>query len=76
MWDEECQKAFDQLKEYLLNPLVLGAPIKGRPLILYTAAIDASLGALLVQINEDGKEQPLYYLSRMLVGPEHRYSPM
>ena len=38
--------------------------------------MDASLEALLIQINEEGKEQPLYYLNRMLVGLEHRYSPM
>ncbi|XP_020704675.1 uncharacterized protein LOC110115702 [Dendrobium catenatum] len=46
-WDEECQEAFDSIKKYLLNPLILVAPIPGKPLILYTAALEESLGALL-----------------------------
>lgn len=75
-WDEQRQNAFDKIKEYPQKTPVLGAPVKGKPLILYIAAQDASLGALLAQINEEGKEQPLYYLSRMLVGPEHRDSPI
>ncbi len=75
-WDKACQNAFDSKKEYLLNPPVLSAPIKGKPLILYIAALDGSLGALLAQHNEEGKEGALYYISRMLVGAEHNYSPI
>ncbi|KAA0032347.1 uncharacterized protein E5676_scaffold340G00090 [Cucumis melo var. makuwa] len=37
VWDEACQNAFDSIKKYLLNPLVLGAPVPGKPLILYIA---------------------------------------
>ena len=33
-WDEECQIAFDKIKEYLTNALVLVPPVSGRPLIL------------------------------------------
>ena len=66
----------DSIKEYLLNPPVLMAPIKGKPLILYIAALDHSLGALLAQNNDQGKENALYYLSRTLVGAEHNYTPI
>ena len=45
-WDQSCQKAFDIIKKYLTNPSVLGAPILGKPLILYIAAQENSLGAL------------------------------
>ena len=45
IWDEECQNALNKIKEYLLNLPVLGAPIKGKPLILYIVAMAASLGA-------------------------------
>jgi hypothetical protein len=38
--------------------------------------LDESLGALLAQENENGKENALYYLSRVLVGAEHAYSPI
>ncbi|KAI0512212.1 hypothetical protein KFK09_012850 [Dendrobium nobile] len=75
-WDEECQEAFDSIKRYLLSPPILAAPIPGKPLILYTAALEESLGALLAQHNEEGKENALYYISRRLIGAEIRYSPI
>jgi Reverse transcriptase (RNA-dependent DNA polymerase)/RNase H-like domain found in reverse transcriptase len=53
-WDGECQRAFEEIKAYLLNPPVLAAPIPGKELILYTTALDGSLGALLAQENQDG----------------------
>jgi RNase H-like domain found in reverse transcriptase/Reverse transcriptase-like len=75
-WDGECQRAFEKIKAYLLNPPVLAAPIPGKELILYTTALDGSLGALLAQENQDGNQNALYYLSRMMVGAEHGYSPI
>ena len=75
-WDESCRKAFKKIQEYLSNPPVLGAPIPDKPLILYIAAQEQSLGALRVQKNEEGNEAALYYLSRTLVGAELKYSPI
>ncbi|XP_020080912.1 uncharacterized protein LOC109704570 [Ananas comosus] len=69
-WDDSCQKP------YLLNPPVLAAPIRGRPLILYIAATPSSLGAMLAQVNEEGKEVACYYLSRVMIGAENNYSPV
>ena len=48
----------------------------GRPLILYISALEQSLGVLLAQKNDEGKENALYYLSRMLNGAELNYSPI
>ncbi|GKU96286.1 hypothetical protein SLEP1_g9534 [Rubroshorea leprosula] len=76
VWDEACQNAFESIKEYLLHPPILVAPILGRPLILYIAAQEYSLGALLAQVNEEGKENALYCMSRTLVGAEVSYSPI
>ncbi|KAK3034462.1 hypothetical protein RJ639_033318 [Escallonia herrerae] len=45
-------------------------------MIMYTAAMDTSLGALLAQHNDQRKENALYYLSRTLVGAELRYMTM
>ena len=52
------------------------APIQGRPLILYTAALERSLGAMLAQCNDEGKENALYCISRTMVGAEVNYSSM
>jgi len=75
-WDKSCRVAFKKIKKYLSNPLVLGPLILGKPLILYIAAQEKSLGALCVQKNKEGKEIAIYYLSRTLVGAELKYSPI
>ncbi|KAL0345464.1 UNVERIFIED_CONTAM: Transposon Tf2-12 polyprotein [Sesamum radiatum] len=69
-WDEGCQNAFESIKRHLLNPPVLGAPTLGKPLILYIAAQERSIGALMAQENEEGKEKALYYLSKTLTENE------
>ncbi|XXG59332.1 hypothetical protein AAC387_Pa04g1436 [Persea americana] len=76
VWDAECEAAFQDIKSYLTKPPVLAVPTTEKPFILYTRALDYSLGALLAQENDGGKEAALYYLSLMLVGAEHRYSPV
>ena len=63
VWDQACQNAFKEIKQYLLRPPILMAPITGKSLILYVVALEHSLGALLAQNNEEGKENALYYLS-------------
>ena len=75
-WDQARDNALKSIKAYLLNSPVLGAPILGKPLILYVATQERSLGALLAQENEDGKERALYYLSRSLTTIELKYSPI
>lgn len=74
IWDEDCQKASDAIKRYLLNPPVLRPPVPGRPLILYIAVTSYSLGVVLAQQDDFGrKEYAVYYLSRTLVGAEVSY---
>ena len=50
------------------------APIPGKPFLLYIYAIDTTLGALLAQNDEKGREWAIYYISRTLVGYELNYS--
>ncbi|KAM1524577.1 hypothetical protein ACFX10_009163 [Malus domestica] len=56
VWDKACNNAFESIKKYLSSPPVLGAPVPGKPLILYIAAQESSVGALLAQENESQKE--------------------
>ncbi|XP_070028784.1 uncharacterized protein [Nicotiana sylvestris] len=53
---------------------VLAALIPEKPLILYISAHERSIGALLAQGNNEGKENALYYLSRMRTPNELKYS--
>ncbi|XXG53595.1 hypothetical protein AAC387_Pa03g1672 [Persea americana] len=75
-WSPECEATFRRLKEYLMKPLVLMVPVLEKDLILYTRALDHSLGALLAQKNDDGQEVALYYLSRVMIRAEHNYPLM
>jgi len=47
VWDEACQKAFEDIKKYLLKPLVLIAPVSRKLFLLYVRIKDYSLGTLL-----------------------------
>ena len=49
-------------------------PKRGKPLKLYISASEKSIGSLLAQNNEGGKEQAIYYLSRILTKVETRYT--
>ncbi|XP_070677980.1 uncharacterized protein [Malus domestica] len=75
-WGPPHQEAFDGIKAYLTSPPVLVPPQRGKPLKLYISASDKSIGSLLAQNNEGGKEQAVYYLSRILTEVETRYSPV
>ncbi|CAN6712866.1 unnamed protein product [Malus baccata var. baccata] len=73
-WGPTHQQAFDSIKAYLTSPPVLVPPQRGKPLKLYIFASEKSIGSLLAQNNEGGKEQAVYYLSRILTEVETRYS--
>ncbi|XP_019198930.1 PREDICTED: uncharacterized protein LOC109192688 [Ipomoea nil] len=75
IWDEACKNAFESIKSYLMKPHVRIAPVHGRPLILYISTQDSFVGALLAQENDKGKENALYYLSKMMTPNELKYSP-
>ena len=76
VWDQQCQETFDEIKRYLTFPPLLVAPVAGKPFLLYVRSMDHSLGVLLAQHNDEGYEQAIYYLSRTLLGAEHRYRPV
>ncbi|XP_020249430.1 uncharacterized protein LOC109826820 [Asparagus officinalis] len=76
VWDGDCQKTFKEIKQYLTQPTILVASVIGKQFLLYVRAMEHSLGALLAQNNDEGQEQATYYLSRTMIGAEHRYNPV
>lgn len=64
-WTEECQKAFETLKNRLITPPILQYPDFDKPFILTTDASDFALGAILSQ-GEIGNDRPITYASRSL----------
>ncbi|RDY01049.1 Retrovirus-related Pol polyprotein, partial [Mucuna pruriens] len=76
-WDTECQEAFDKIKRYLENPLVLVLATLGRPLILYLTVLEEYMGCMLGKQEATGKkEQAIYYLSKKFTDCERRYSAL
>ncbi|XP_070039191.1 uncharacterized protein [Nicotiana tomentosiformis] len=56
-WTEECQRAFDKIKEYLSKPPVLVPQKSGRPLLLYLPVLDGDFGCILGQHDETGRKE-------------------
>ncbi|GMH25257.1 hypothetical protein Nepgr_027100 [Nepenthes gracilis] len=71
-WTADCQTAFDELKQYLASPPLLTSPKDEEELYLYLAVSEASLSSVLVR-QESDIQQPVYYVSKTLTGPETRY---
>ena len=74
-WTNECQKAFEDLKKYLLSPLLLSPSKLGEKLYLYLAILQAVVSAALVR-EEDGYQRPVYFISQAFRGAEERYPQM
>ena len=73
VWNDDCQLTFENIKEYLLSPSVLVPPMLGRPLLLYLSVSDMALGCMLAPLDDSGKEQTIYYLSKRTLKYEKRY---
>ena len=75
-WNDKCQQAFDGLKSYLSFSPILKPLIPEKSLILYVPIIDDSVGAVLAQHDEEGKERATYYLSKLFNDTEKKYTIM
>ena len=67
-WTDRCQDSFEQLKEMLVEALVLTQSTPGKEYTLYSDASRTSLGCVLMQ---DGKV--VAYASRLLKPHEKNY---
>ena len=47
VWNEQCQEAFEKIKNYLIKPPILVPPVAEKPLLLYLITMDIVMGALL-----------------------------
>lgn len=70
------QRCIQRYQEVLNQSACASYPNAKQTIILYTRALDHSLGALLAQNSDKGKEAAFCYLSRMLFGAEHKYRPV
>ncbi|WKA10554.1 hypothetical protein VitviT2T_028119 [Vitis vinifera] len=74
IWDERCQKSFDdQLKQFLTTAPIVRAPNWQLPFEVMCDASDFAIGAVLGQ-REDGKPYVIYYASKTLNETQRNYT--
>ncbi|GJY88321.1 reverse transcriptase domain-containing protein [Tanacetum coccineum] len=74
-WTAEAEMAFKRMKQLIAELPMLTAPKEKEELIMYLAAVKETISAVLMT-ERDGKQVPIYFVSRALQGPEINYSPM
>jgi hypothetical protein len=78
-WGPEQQQAFDDLKKYLEDAAVMTKPSPKAELLLYIAATDTAVSAVLVEERKEAdalRQFPIYYVSEVLSGSKLLYSEM
>ncbi|KAL6340602.1 hypothetical protein AAG906_010510 [Vitis piasezkii] len=65
VWDEKCQRSFEELKQFLTTAPIVRAPNWKLPFEVMCDSSDLAMGAVLGQ-REDGKPYVIYYASRTL----------
>jgi ribonuclease HI len=72
-------KAFEELKQYLIDLTTLTPPVLGTPLLLYVAASYSAVSAALVQEKLDGqvkKQAPVYFVFEVLSLSKKNYTEL
>ena len=63
-----------EIKQYLMEPLVLANPEAGETLFIYLAISDVSVSAALFKENADRRQRPVFFISKPLSDTETRYN--
>lgn len=72
VWSDECQRAFDMIKSLLCSQPVLEIFDQDLPINIYTDASLEGVGAILKQIQPNGREKPVAYFSKKLNGAQKK----
>ena len=73
-WNKQCEKPFQDLKDYLVWAPMLLAPKPGEDLFMYLLVFEHAESAVLLR--DQSVQQPIYYVSKTLVDVETRYLPL
>jgi ribonuclease HI len=78
-WGPAQQKAFEELKKYLIDLTTLTPPSSGTPLLLYVAASHSAVSEALVQEKQDGqvkRQAPVYFVYEVLSLSKKNYTEL
>lgn len=73
-WDDDCEKAFLELKRLLVSKPILRLYDPNLPCTIYCDASGVGIGAVLKQTQLDKTEMPIAYFSRKLLKHEEHYT--
>ena len=73
-WNKECDQALVAIKNYLVEPSVLASLEFGETLFIYLAVSDIAVSVVLFKEGEDGRQRPVFFVSKSLADAETRYS--
>ncbi|GKA50759.1 reverse transcriptase domain-containing protein [Tanacetum coccineum] len=73
-WTPEAEEAFKQMKRLIAELPTLTAPREREELIIYLAAAKEAISAVLMT-DREGRQIPVYFVSRTLRGPEGQLYP-
>ncbi|RVW86229.1 Retrovirus-related Pol polyprotein from transposon 17.6 [Vitis vinifera] len=73
VWDEKCQRSFEELKQFLTTAPIVRAPNWKLPFEVMCDSSDLAMGAVLGQ-REDGKPYVIYYASKTLNEAQRNYT--
>jgi hypothetical protein len=71
-WSSECEKAFSQLKMYLMSSSLLSRTVPSEVLYLYLAVSPTTISAALIQ-EDEGIQKLVYFVSKAPHGAKERY---
>lgn len=74
IWTNEAQEAFDQLKQRLTSAPVLSHPDFSKPFFIQCDASNMGVGGVLYQLDYNGEEHPIAYMSQKLNSAQRNYS--
>jgi hypothetical protein len=75
VWDEVHQKAFEDLRNALIEAVSLALPDFSRPFVLFADASSVALGAVLTQVDPDTDAfHPIAFASKKLTSAERAWS--
>ena len=73
LWGPEEEKVFTELKQYLSSPPILSSPLPEEDLFMYLAVSEMIVSVVLFR-EENKKQRPVFYVSKMLLDAETHYS--
>ena len=73
-WNEECDQVLAAIKHYLEEPPVLANPEADETLFMYLAVSNIVVSVVLFKEGEDGRQRPVFFVSKSLADTETRYN--